>query len=105
MTICSQVKHTNLPAKVYLLLDYKCALPKYSINNMRFVKLKVCKVGKYALCILLVKHSFPHSRDSSSHHVFCRIHRIKEIRFTNKYCFFVSESEKTVMHVFFFIMA
>jgi hypothetical protein len=28
-----------------LLLDYKCILPKYDINN-RFMGLKLCAVGK-----------------------------------------------------------
>jgi hypothetical protein len=34
-----------------LLLDYKGMLPKYNINNARFIGLEICAEGKKVLCL------------------------------------------------------
>jgi len=45
-----------------LLLDYKLTLPKYNINDTRFVGLEVCIIGKYALLVLNGTSKFSYSR-------------------------------------------
>jgi hypothetical protein len=45
MTLCSKDQYCSQLAKLPVLV-YKFVLPKYDINNTRFVGLEVCAIGK-----------------------------------------------------------
>jgi hypothetical protein len=45
----ARIQHTNRELNDALSMNYKCAIPKYNVNNTTFSEVAVCATRQYRL--------------------------------------------------------